>query len=344
MKSFVSIIFKGDSMKTVRLIFLVSLLLVAFSRTSLLGDTNNCTAWVSSLYCSYQCDNDGHTFNIDAFASIEDALSHLVGCEEVTLYVKGTNSTTSNSIDGDLHINGGELTISGQNGLTVTGDVYLNGDAELIGGDLIVDGTFVFVNSILTIGDNNLITGGFQNSGPGHYVKTDGEGQVSTSTSTQGTLVPVGNSGDGYTPVVIQPNDGGAVFAVKSEEDPTFRDQDANAVGVGWQVTPPEGFQGQATVSFVYPKSSCPPGFNPATAVVYHYHNGHWIPLPNCTTQEWPENNNYWITTAPNITQFSPFGISSDGVIPVFKFWHFAIAGAILVLIGAAFVYRRFVA
>lgn len=334
-------------MKIIKYLVLALSLIIAFS-VSIFSQTPACTLYVNPNYDEeYQYPNglswwNGDTPGGNAYPDFVTAFENPPSqcTTEVYVYVY----TGGNYFSGDLYLNG-DFIIEDES-LIISGNVYLYGDAKLRGGHLIVSGTFYFVNSILDIGDNNLtVDGGFDGQGDEHFIETSGTGEVYTPSSAD--PIPVGNQGPnnyGYTPVIIQ-SGGDEVFAVKSEEEPTFIDEDAKAINVQWEIRPAGEGSVEATLSFIYPKAACPPGFDPNTARVYHKVGNNWVPYDNCVTQSWPNNlpgDPFYITTVEGVTSFSPHSIASSGPIPLFSFWHFMIAGLIVVLLGMFFVYKKF--
>ncbi|WP_215238955.1 right-handed parallel beta-helix repeat-containing protein [Dyadobacter helix] len=211
------------------------------------------------------------------------------------------------------------LQIAGTGTMTLDGEVSVSGELTLTTGYVELD-----ENDIL-IEDGGSITGGSSSS----FIVTNSTGKLKqgglgTGGITGPIVFPIGTTALSYTPVTITNTGTQDVYGVRvitgvnSEYDdseiPSGAAQTTNNVNKTWFLS--EGTEGgsQVTLDFHWNSSDEQSGFVRTACFASHYLDNKWTAGATASAQG---SNPYYISLT-GITQFSPFGVGSEGsVLPL---------------------------
>lgn len=170
-------------------------------------------------------------------------------------------------------------------------------------------------NGVLTLGNNSLTVNSItrDNAATG-YVITSGTGSlVVKNIGATSTLIPLGTS-VGYSPVSVSNSGttGDFSFSLKSGIDNALPSNATKSVNLQWNITP-AGAGANANLQFQWATVNQNAGFSAAQPVsVANYHNGAYIGYGATVS-----GTNPYVATVNGISQFSPFVIVNDGVLPL---------------------------
>jgi hypothetical protein len=245
---------------------------------------------------------------------------------ELGLYGDITNNGTFDATSGKLSFAGTSaqtlpagsyrvLRVNNSNGVTTAGAVTLTDSL------ILSNGTLALGSSNLTLGSNATATAGNANA----YVKTNGTGSlrvqgVGAPGKTGNITLPVGNAT--YNPVVLS-NSGTAdtysVWVTDSVTDdysgntPVGSKLTANAVNRTWIINEDVAGGSNATVTLQWNAAEELSGFTRSSSYVSHYSGTAW----NGNAASAASGSNPYTQTRSGITSFSPFGVGSNGALPV---------------------------
>ncbi len=205
--------------------------------------------------------------------------------------------------------NGGTLTVNTTRSLSC--NLLVNGTLNITGGKLQLGAYNVFLDRVGTL------TGASSTS----YFVTNGIGAVRKAI-TAGTnfQFPVAATTSSYTPLTIALNAGDPTelfnVRVSTGVNPTAFDA-ATCVQRTWNIAETTPGGNNATLTFQWTAAEHGASFNPAVAATANRHNGvSWVlgaamPIPSLAAGV------YTAATSTTVSSFSPWVISSIGVIPV---------------------------
>ncbi len=259
-------------------------------------------AWVSSDYSSGG-GNDGHTWDIDAFDNLPDAVDNVIA-------------------NGTIHI----VKLTSE----LTEDVDVEGDLDLESG------------SSLKVGDYDLYVSGNVNSNGGAYIYTNGEGRLILTTASSVTFT-VGTPSLGLCPLVITAPAGNSfavnlkdyndVSIAKNflsqcywDIDHTSGSDPADLDFVYQKANKPDHFGDPLVTSYVLHGNGA---WQPVDNTV-------------STTDNWDGDTDYYVTSVSGISDFSPYSVSSNPSIPSMTTWAVIIMSGLLAIAGGWVIWRRF--
>ncbi len=249
----------------------------------------------------------------------------------VVVRESGTVNATFN-INGDFVVNGGtfesnsatsvKLNLKGATGIYKYNDatnLLRNLTVDVIGNYTlqtpITSDNLTVETGVLTLGNNSLTVNSItrDNTTTG-YVITSGTGSlVVKNIGTTSVVVPLGTS-VGYSPLSISNTGtiGDFSFALKTGIDNALPANATKSVNLQWNITP-TGIGANANLQFQWAAVNHNAGFATNQPIsVANYHNGAYVGYAATLS-----GTNPYIATASGITQFSPFIVINDGVLPL---------------------------
>ncbi|MES2379900.1 MAG: T9SS type A sorting domain-containing protein [Bacteroidota bacterium] len=254
----------------------------------------------------------------------------------LTVTGAGSNIAITGTItnNGTFTTTGGTVIFAGSTTQTIPAMIYgglmiTGGSNKTLAGNTTVNGTLSLSSGTVTLGSNNLTigsAGSISGGSTSSYIVTDGTGKLTQSNigatgRTGSILYPVGISSSSYTPVSVNnagTNDDFSVRVINGAynsytgETPGGSAIANNAVDKTWFVT--EGVAGgsNASLSFQWNGSNELSGFTRGTCYGAHYTTT-W--LGGATSAA--TGSNPYTQTLTGVTSFSPFGVGSNGTLPV---------------------------
>lgn len=236
------------------------------------------------------------------------------------------------NIAGDFVVNSGTFesnsAASVKLNLKGTAGVYKYSDATTLLKNLTVDvvGNYTLQSpvisdnltveaGILTLGNNSLTVNSItrDNMATG-YVITNGTGSlIVKNVGTTNTLIPLGTS-VGYSPLSISNTGTSNDFSVslKTGIDNALPFNANNSVNLQWNITP-SGTGANANIQFQWTAANHNAGFSTSSPVsVANYHGGAYVGYAATLA-----GANPYTAAINNISQFSPFVVVNDGVLPL---------------------------
>jgi hypothetical protein len=168
---------------------------------------------------------------------------------------------------------------------------------------------------ILTLGNNSLTVNSItrDNTATG-YVITNGTGSlIVKNIGSTNVLIPLGTS-VGYSPLSISNTGTSNDFSVslKTGIDNTLPFNPAKSVNLQWNITP-SGAGANANLQFQWAAANHNAGFSTSSPIsVANYHAGTYVGYAATLGGTDP-----YTATVNGITQFSPFVVVNDGVLPL---------------------------
>ena len=249
----------------------------------------------------------------------------------VVVRENGTVNATFN-INGDFVVNNGTfeansaasvmLNLKGANGIYKYNDannLLTNLTVDVIGNYAlqtpITSNNLTIETGILTLGNNSLTVNSVtrDNAATG-YVLTSGTGNLIVKNIGATTVtIPLGTS-VGYSPLSISNNGnaGDFSFSLKSGIDNPLPSNATKAVNLQWNITPANA-GANANLQFQWNAANHNSGFATSQPIsVANFHNGAYIGYAATLN-----GSNPYTATVNGITQFSPFVVVNDGVLPL---------------------------
>ena len=215
----------------------------------------------------------------------------------------------------------------------IAGDFYYSGDLTLGDGKLI------------SLGDNDLfISGDILGADNNNYIVTDGDGKLIMTTASSQTW-SIGTANLGLCPLVITAPSSNT-FGVNLKD---YTDESICMNFLSqcyWDIEHTAGSDA-AQLDFVYLKTNVPNGLEDPTITSYVLHNtggNSWrniTPGGATTVDNWDGDTDYYVTTATDVSDFSPFGPCAFPAIPTLTEWAAIVLGSLLLIFGAWFIWRR---
>ena len=168
-------------------------------------------------------------------------------------------------------------------------------------------GNLVLQNANLNI--INSITGG----GAGKYIQTNGTSSVTISGNASSKFFPVGTNLS-YTPLTIaNGNVSTHSFNVRLSNVFANAPNNNSVVNREWNILGNPG-GAIADLTFQWNASDEDPAFNRNVSYVGHHNGIAWEKVSSAAP---PTGSNPYTKTATNVSSFSPFGVGSNGALPV---------------------------
>lgn len=219
----------------------------------------------------------------------------------------GTLANTGTTVLGpssQVNFNGaGTQPIAGRNdyfNLTIN-----NGGENELEGNAVVNGMLDIANGKILLGANNLVVAGAINSSSNNYIVTDGAGVLTrNNVGASDVLFPVGPSTTLYHPATL--NNAGTIdnFSVRVESTTPVCAPPLSSVTTTWDISEEIIGGSDCTITLDYTGSATGASYSTVGAQIIHcgganYHNGSVTGT---------------IATGSGFTEFSPFGITNDGL------------------------------
>ncbi|MES2691197.1 MAG: T9SS type A sorting domain-containing protein, partial [Bacteroidota bacterium] len=254
-----------------------------------------------------------------------------------TLTLNNANSLLR--VSGDITGSGtftnsnGKVVMEGSAAQTVKG-IYRklqinNSNGVSLSSGVVVDDYLILTNGVLTLNSSNLILGiaAYASAGSASsYIRTNSTGRlvvynVGPSGKTGNVIIPVGNAT--YNPVVLA-NAGtladdytvwviDSVTNAYSGSTPSGTKLASNAVNRTWFINEAVAGGSNASVTLQWNTADELGSFTRGSSYVSRYTGTVW----NSTTASAASGSNPYTQVRTGITSFSPFGVGSNGVLPV---------------------------
>lgn len=239
------------------------------------------------------------------------------------------------NISGTFNTNNGTVIFGGSASQVIPGRTYnsvtvAGGSTKILGGNVTVTGTLTLTNGKVVLGSSDLVisgAGSISGGSSSSYIVTDNTGHLIQQNLGSGgrtgtILFPVGASLTDYTPVSLQNSGTADVFNVKvitgaypgySGETPSGTAYTSNVVNATWFVNEVVTGGSNATLTFQWNGGNELGGFDRNNCYVAGYLGTDWMKGAFSSAS----GSDPYTLTVSGLNAFAPFGVGSNGTLPV---------------------------